>query len=378
MLLERFEPKIGSLEKEYRQHYLKTDSDQVFIFVLLASGNNIAFSIVESLLYFPAPEAYLLLALRIAFQFFTFYFLIFLKRNKRIKSFDNFSLIWMLSISLMTFIVRILHHADPQATYITNMIELSVIFFFYLIIPTTLHYRIISTFFVTIFVLIHLFLLDSYTIMPHKMTILTMFILVNTVAFISSTRAYTYRREQYKARVQANKLTEELTTLASTDPLTGVCNRREFMKRAEADFQRFLRYQDAFSLAVFDLDQFKGINDQFGHQVGDSVLKKICEVISIARRESDVFGRIGGDEFALLLPSTSLPSAVNVVGRTQKLIQDEIIQIGDHQIQLAVSIGIATISPEENDLEALFKKVDGLLYEAKNKGGNQVVFEREK
>ncbi len=300
-------------------------------------------------------------------------FLVFLKRNKTPKTFDNFSLAWMLFIVIMSFIIRLLHHSDPYATYITNTIEISVIFFFYLIIPTILAYRLISTFLISVLAIIHLFFLDPYTIFPHKVTIIAIFFLVNTVAFISSSRSYSYRRDQYKAKTETSKLTKELAVLASTDPLTGVYNRREFLQQVEDEFQRFTRYQKVFSLAILDIDQFKAFNDQFGHPVGDLVLKKICKVVSLSKRDVDLFGRIGGDEFGLLLPFTPLPMAMKVVKRIQQLIQDEAIQAGDHQIYLTVSIGLAVTTRKEEDLEALLQKVDKLLYEAKRRGGNQVV-----
>ena len=287
-------------------------------------------------------------------------------------AFDNFSLDWMLFVAIMGFIVRLLHHADPYGVYITNTIEISIVFFFYLIIPTKLHYRAISTFLISALAIIHLFFFDPFTILPHKITIVSIFFLVNTVAFISSSRSYSYRRSQYEARTQREKLTKELERQANTDSLTGVCNRRAFLQRVEDEFQQFTRYKKEFSLAVFDLDKFKDINDQFGHYAGDAVLMKLCEIISSSKREADVFGRIGGDEFALLLPFTSLPRALNVVERLQELIRNESIQIEDSYIHLTVSGGVATISPGATNPEDLFRKVDNFLYKAKAKGGNRV------
>jgi GGDEF domain-containing protein len=326
MFLDRFEPQLDELEEDYRRGYLESDSEQVFIFATLTTLTNIVFSGIETWLYFPNPETYGLLALRISFLIFTGWFLVFLKRNKTPKTFDNFSLAWMLFVAIMGFIVRLLHHADPYATYITNIVEISVIFFFYLIIPTKLHYRLISTFLISAFAIIHLFFFDPFTILPHKITIISIFFLVNTVAFMSSSRSYSYRRSQYEARTQREKLTKKLEKQANTDSLTGVCNRRAFLQRVEDEFQQFIRYKKEFCLAVFDLDKFKGINDQFGHHAGDTVLMKFCEIVSSSKRDADIFGRIGGDEFALLLPFTSLLRALNVVERIQKLILKKIFK----------------------------------------------------
>ncbi|MBT3711773.1 MAG: diguanylate cyclase [Anaerolineae bacterium] len=370
-IIERFEPKLETLEEEYRQHYLRADADQVFAFSFLVMITNIIFIAIEYWLYFPQQRFYFLQGARITYICLTIFFLIFLKKTKLPKKFDTYTFIWMLGMSFIGVVVWIFHEAEPSAIY---AVDVSVTFFFYLIIPITLHYRTISAALITIVSIFGLFVFDHLLIIPHKVTIVIIFLIVNAVGFISSSRIYSYRRNQYNATIKANLLTQELAKLANTDPLTGILNRRKFLELAEGEFQRYLRYHSVFSLAVFDFDHFKKINDQFGHHVGDIALKKLCEVVSSANRQVDKIGRLGGDEFALLLPSTSLSTAVQVVERIRALIENEVILIEDNQIQMTVSVGVTAIIAEDDELNTLLQRSDVLLYEAKRKGSNRVEF----
>ena len=370
-IIERFEPKLKTLEEEYRQHYLRADADQVFAFSFLVMITNIIFLVIEYWLYFPQQRFYFLWGARIIYICLTIFFLIFLKKTKLPQKFDLFSFVWMLGMSFLGIVVWIFHVSEPSAGYV---VDISVTFFLYLIVPTTLHYRAISSALITIISIFGLFTFDQHLITPHKVTIVIVFLIVNAVGFISSSRIYTYRRNQYNATIKADLLTKELATLANTDPLTGIINRRRFLEVAEGEFQRYLRYHSIFSLAVFDLDHFKKINDQFGHPVGDIALKKMCEVVLSENRKNDEFGRLGGDEFALLLPSTSLLTAVQVVERIRTLIENKVIFIEENQIQMTVSIGVATPIGEDDELETLLQRIDTLLYQAKRKGSNRVEF----
>ncbi|MEZ5557379.1 MAG: diguanylate cyclase [Pseudomonadales bacterium] len=183
-------------------------------------------------------------------------------------------------------------------------------------------------------------------------------------------RDVTKRRETEQELREAQR---ELERLAHTDPLTGLNNRRLFMQRLAEEVQRAERSDGCLSVLLFDLDYFKRVNDRHGHDVGDQVLQQVARAACEVKRMSDVAARIGGEEFALLLPETSQSGAMHVAQRLRAAI--EAADTPDPEgrpITVTASIGVATLScPSSNPLRIL-KLADSALYRAKRAGRNQV------
>ena len=371
-LIKYFEPSLGTQEKAYRQHHLKEDENQVFAFVLISTVLNSIFLAIEIWIFNQQKEVFILYLIRGAFVALSVCFLIFLKRNKEIIFFDVFAFVWMLSLPLMSFLIRLVHTSDINATYVTYIIDLSIIFCLFLIISTTLLYRTFAVMLLTLSSLFNLFVIDQHIEIPHKITIALMLISMSIFAFIASSRIYNYRRNQYVTKIRTEKLIDELKLFAKTDFLTGITNRREFIRRLDDECKKYSRYQNTFSLAIFDLDKLKMINDQLGHHAGDIVLKKVCEIVSMTQRETDHFGRLGGDEFGLILPFTLLKEAVSALNRIKKMIHDEVVLVDGHQIQMAVSIGVVEINGEDKEPDDLVRRADEFLYQAKRMGGGRI------
>ncbi|WP_319780708.1 GGDEF domain-containing protein [Maridesulfovibrio sp.] len=165
---------------------------------------------------------------------------------------------------------------------------------------------------------------------------------------------------------------EEVKRLASTDHLTGTNNRRSFMKRAEIEFDRLERYGGELYLMMLDIDHFKNINDTYGHNVGDVVLKEFVSCCISTLRTSDVFSRVGGEEFAALLIHGSVKDAQMVAERLRKSVENMEVRAGQHVVKLTVSIGLAVVSKKSN-VETILKRADKCLYQAKAEGRNRVV-----
>jgi diguanylate cyclase (GGDEF)-like protein len=157
-----------------------------------------------------------------------------------------------------------------------------------------------------------------------------------------------------------------------TDPLTGVTNRRGFFQRGERLLMRARFAREPMALIMFDLDQFKRINDRYGHHVGDEVLTAFCKVATTYLRPNDLFGRIGGEEFASLLPDTGLEDAVWLADRTRAAIEAASYNAGQHSIHATVSVGVASCNDATADLAGLLKAADQALYRAKTAGRNRV------
>ncbi|NTS76657.1 diguanylate cyclase [Catenovulum sp. SM1970] len=166
---------------------------------------------------------------------------------------------------------------------------------------------------------------------------------------------------------------EELAELASSDPLTGLKNRRCFFEGAEKEFLRFKRLSASFTVLMIDLDNFKSINDTYGHAAGDLVLKAFAELTQGLFRDYDIVARFGGEEFVILLPETNCDSAFRVAQRLRSQTAKHKITYQDYRIKLTASIGIAEVEKADVDINASIERADNAVYLAKKQGRNQVI-----
>ena len=169
------------------------------------------------------------------------------------------------------------------------------------------------------------------------------------------------------------KNAQELQKLATTDSMTGLYNRRHFLVLAEAEWGRFQRYQRPLSILMVDIDHFKRVNDKFGHATGDMVLTAVANACLEDKRSSDVVGRIGGEEFAMLLPETDLEQADIVAERVRQKIMSRRLLAEDTYLNVTVSIGIAQATIGMSSVGILLKAADQSLYKAKAQGRNRIV-----
>jgi two-component system cell cycle response regulator len=176
------------------------------------------------------------------------------------------------------------------------------------------------------------------------------------------------------ALVEANR---ELTRLATTDPLTEIYNRRYFLQHAGDEFARIRRYGGVFSVFMLDIDHFKQVNDTQGHDGGDQVLKHVCRLVGEMLRTIDCFGRLGGEEFAVLLPETDAPGVQLVADRIRVALAATPAALdapdGARALTVTASFGTATFSTADKDFAALLGRADAALYLAKRAGRNRVM-----
>lgn len=165
---------------------------------------------------------------------------------------------------------------------------------------------------------------------------------------------------------------EELERLATTDGMTGTLNRRHFLTLADREWKRALRYDRPLSLVVLDIDFFKAINDEFGHDVGDSVIVHLTDLAARTKRDTDLLARIGGEEFALLLPETSLADACPVAERIRQQFAARPVDVTSRIVAATVSIGVAASTAAMAGFADLMKTADDALYDAKRSGRNRV------
>jgi diguanylate cyclase (GGDEF)-like protein/PAS domain S-box-containing protein len=173
---------------------------------------------------------------------------------------------------------------------------------------------------------------------------------------------------------ERKKVEDELIHLATTDSLTGVANRRHFMEELETELSRTRRSGRSSTLLMVDIDHFKNINDTYGHAAGDVVLCHFAELAMLHLRRADHFGRLGGEEFAFLLPETDIAGAWQFAERFRRMVADTPVPCPNRPISISftVSIGIAKFEPDDSATDSILARADAALYKAKENGRNRV------
>jgi diguanylate cyclase (GGDEF)-like protein/PAS domain S-box-containing protein len=173
--------------------------------------------------------------------------------------------------------------------------------------------------------------------------------------------------------IEHHQTLNELEYRAHTDSLTGLANRGRFMELADREITRAVRYQHPYAALILDIDHFKMINDRFGHKSGDTVLQTLATILKGALRENDIIGRIGGEEFAVLLPETDAEKASEVAERLRLTVADTKITTENvNQLTITVSIGLAIPRDFSLNIDNILSNADSALYGAKNSGRNRV------
>jgi two-component system chemotaxis response regulator CheY len=183
-------------------------------------------------------------------------------------------------------------------------------------------------------------------------------------------------RSRIKIGERIINLEQKIITLANTDYLTGVLNRRAFMNRLESENSRCARTHQNLSIILADIDYFKSINDRHGHLMGDVVLKRIADTLSMISRSYDITGRYGGEEFIVGLPETDLNQAVHIAERMREEVADTKFHFQEASpefVRVTASFGVASkTATADEPAEALIKEADDALYRAKKNGRNRV------
>ncbi len=177
---------------------------------------------------------------------------------------------------------------------------------------------------------------------------------------------------------ERQRLEQELRTQATTDALTGLPNRRQFLNDLERELSLIKRHpQMNTALLMLDLDHFKAINDKYGHSTGDEVLKHFSRQLIQVSRRSDKLGRLGGEEFCLLLPGTNAEQACQMADRLRLRIADGSVQVGDATLRYTVSIGVSMLQQSDKNVDIPLARADAALYRAKDAGRNRVACARD-
>ncbi|MHB9028355.1 MAG: GGDEF domain-containing protein, partial [Candidatus Latescibacterota bacterium] len=157
------------------------------------------------------------------------------------------------------------------------------------------------------------------------------------------------------------------------DPLTEILNRRTYEISLAAEFDRYIRYRKPFSLVFFDVDHFKNVNDRYGHEAGDRVLRAISRKVRDILRKPDIFARYGGEEFVVILPETNLDSGISAAKKIRELVEETVFEYEGNRVPITISLGVTGVNSGDTDPTQITLRADKHLYRAKTEGRNRMV-----
>jgi len=326
----------------------------------------------DAVIYRDRPDLLLWMSLyRAGFAFVSLPVIIAIHKTARVRTYDRLMLGWLCFVVLFLLLFNFTRPTDFLTTSYDVILPLAI----YIISPLKVIYSLALGFGFSAGILyIDFFKKTGIDPATLNMILIAQFI-VHIIGLTSSIQVQSYRRKSFRAYIQEKDAKEMVAYLANIDPLTKSLTRRQFFNMAESEFLRFARYHRQFSVLVLDADHFKNINDTYGHYAGDLVLRSLSLVVLEQKRTQDTFGRLGGEEFGLLLPETNLDQAKVVAERVQKTWSQTPSNVDSQLIHSTVSIGVAEANEQDTSFEDILRRADRMMYKAKEAGRNRVVAE---
>jgi diguanylate cyclase (GGDEF)-like protein len=362
------EPSLGELEDPFRRQIMRSDSDQIQAIVSIYLIAVLAYGFIDFQLFGVTRMFALLVMTRLFLAGSSIAIIFSLRRIKSYQFADRLLFIWMM---IVIFTSLFINTTRSSSFFYNSPIDLLILIGIYLAIPNIFIYRVIPALIFTAGE-IALFVIFRHDLNPVGIrSIMISLLVANLLGYVTSIRLYTYRREQFKAQYEGNIAMQKIEHLARVDGLTEVFNRRFFMDLANKELQRFQRYKSPFCLLFIDMDFFKNINDTVGHQAGDSVLKQFAALARSQIRTMDLLGRMGGDEFAILLAETELANAKEIAARILLQCKEISMQGEDQTLEPTISIGVAEVQTDDKSMDDILYRADQALYQAKRDGRNK-------
>ena len=294
---------------------------------------------------------------------------IYLKVSKENEHYSLVIFIWLiLLISMILF-----NNISRPGEYISNLaMESSIVLSIFIIFKNKLLLQIIPSIYLSIGLLSQLYLLKTVHIGMTYFLFIVGTIAINIVGIYASLTFSKFRETELRYLENEHAMKCKLKEMAFHDELTSLQNRRSILHSAKSEFDRSKRYHKNLSLMILDIDDFKAINDRYGHDNGDIALKYFADIVSIKKRSTDYIGRIGGEEFLLLLPETDVDQAHYIAERILVELNSKMIEFDEQKTYLTVSIGLTALMDKDATINECMRRADDYLYVAKKRGKNNI------
>ena len=368
----RFLIDLGEMEGDYRVFYLQDDIAYSTLYISIAIIGVFSMFRIDGLLYPGRPDLALWLVFyRGGYILVSMVAIIAIRKTNKVSRYDRLVFAW-LSITIF-FLLQL--NFTLQANFVTIAFDAIVPLAIYVFSPLKLIYNIaLALSFSTGTLYVDYFYKLGVDPLIWN-TVITAQLVAHALGIVSGLQIRSYRRISFKAYVQEKDAKEMVAYLANIDPLTKSLTRRQFFNIGESEFLRFLRYRRQLSMLVLDADHFKNINDTYGHYAGDLVLRNLSLVILEQKRAQDTLGRLGGEEFGLLLPETTLEQAKVVAERIQRACEQTPCAVDENLIHSTISVGVTEAGPVDKSFEDVLRRADRMMYKAKEAGRNRVMAE---
>lgn len=341
-------------EEQYRSYYLNADIAQCRRVVLVVMWATLLLIYLDFTLRRPGNGFLLLMAARAAVFFYSLWLARQLPQMLKAQQLDRQMLRWV----WLTLAVTLAGNAARAADYFGHYyIDIWIVAMYFVVLPLPL--RLLNPAMVG-FVALSLSLLFLYKQAPalsYTYNVALMLLLAAISGHTISSRTHRFRRKMLGAE-------QELERQANTDPLTGVANRREFMRVSDCEMKRHARLGKSLSLLVLDLDHFRQINEAHGYQAGEIVLVEVTRRMKRATRSYDCLARYGGEEFCVLLPEASAEDAGKIAARTKATIIAMPVAVSGKELRVSATIGVATMLAGDT-VASILKRADAELHKAK-------------
>ncbi len=357
-------------EQRYRLYFLRQDVRQATWGILLIMLACIIFSYSDYLFFGFTSAFYFMVTVRSVMVLASTSAMVVLQRIKNPKVYDWTILFWAMVGILVVFAIQAMRPAgNVQSFYI----DIIILVTFYVIIPSGLPFRLAIGLILTLGDVIIINLLRGPIEPIVGNAIYSTYAMANLIGIFISVHLYRQRRGQFKILEEEMGLRAEVARLAELDELTGLYNRRKFLELAEKEAEKCKRYQRPFSFMMLDLDHFKTVNDTYGHQAGDTVLRSFADVVRNQIRNVDVMGRLGGEEFGIVLVETRLDAAKVVAERIRQAVAEAHLHFTEKDsVSITVSIGLTEAADSECIVDRIMSKADTALYKVKDGGRDHV------
>jgi diguanylate cyclase (GGDEF)-like protein len=363
---------LQEMEGDYRASNLPIDKAQSILYMIIVNIGGIGMLGVDRLFFKDRPDMFWqMVVYRSAFLLFTAVIIFAISKTSRVRIFDQLIRVWIIMTMLSLLLLNFIRPED----YLATVFDIVTIFAIYVLSPLKFQQNaVLAVSFSICTLFIYYFVKVGVDPITLNVATAAQFI-VHTLGLGAALQLQSYRRKSYKAFIDERDAKEMVAYLANIDPLTKSLTRRHFFNIAESEFKRFERYHRPFSVLVVDADRFKNINDTHGHHAGDIVLRSLSLVAMEQKRVQDTFGRLGGEEFGLILPETTLEQARVVAERIRKVWEQTPSNMDGRLIHSTVSIGVAEAGAGDESFDHVLRRADLMMYKAKEQGRNQIVAE---